>query len=162
MLHLDHRRHYGAEDASLSLDELIEAAECGRLREAIVERATTGLGPSRQYCLSLAPSILPAVSPFVTSLVASGVGQYTGFRLLDSVAMLNGGEWKRVPSSKADVFRDASLSLPDKRRLMKALLFAAGEFESSPELECPWPVADVAHGSARGSMPFASARRPYA
>lgn len=36
---------------------------------------------------------------------------------------------KRVPGSKEEVFKDKSISLVDKRRLMKFLMFVAGEFE---------------------------------
>jgi hypothetical protein len=34
------------------------------------------------------------------------------------------------------VFKDKSFGLADKRRLMKALMWCSGEFESSEELRC--------------------------
>ena len=40
-----------------------------------------------------------------------------------------------VPGSKEDVFKSKALSLIDKRRLMRFLMFAAGEFEGKKELE---------------------------
>lgn len=45
------------------------------------------------------------------------------------------GVIKPVPGSKEDVFKTKDLSLLDKRRLMRFLLFAAGDFEASKELD---------------------------
>ncbi|KAG8891648.1 Rab proteins geranylgeranyltransferase component A, partial [Tulasnella sp. 417] len=99
---------------------------------------------SRLYAISLLPCLVPASGPIITSLIASGVSRYGGFCLLNSVAMSTPldekrpeDEWelKRVPSSKEDVFKDRSLSLLDKRRLMKFLMFAASDTENPPELE---------------------------
>ncbi|KAL7419591.1 hypothetical protein Q5752_005503 [Cryptotrichosporon argae] len=40
--------------------------------------------------------------------------------------------FRRVPGSKEDIFRDRSIALADKRRLMKFLLFAAGDYAADP------------------------------
>lgn len=45
------------------------------------------------------------------------------------------GTVQSVPGSKEDVFKSKALSLLEKRRLMRFLLFAAGEFEGKKELE---------------------------
>ncbi len=45
------------------------------------------------------------------------------------------GAVKGVPGSKEDVFKNKDISLVDKRRLMRFLMFASGEFEGKPELE---------------------------
>lgn len=42
---------------------------------------------------------------------------------------------KPVPGSKEDVFKNKQLSLLHKRRLMRFLMFAGGEFEGKPELQ---------------------------
>lgn len=42
---------------------------------------------------------------------------------------------KTVPGSKEDIFKDKTISLVDKRRLMRFLVFASGDFEERPELE---------------------------
>ena len=39
------------------------------------------------------------------------------------------GKATRVPGSKEEVFKDKSVSLVDKRRLMRFLMFVAGEYE---------------------------------
>jgi RAB protein geranylgeranyltransferase component A len=67
----------------------------------------------------------------VSTLISSDVAKYVGFRLLDGVSVWDAASDspRRVPGSKEDVFRDKSISLPEKRKLMKALLFAGSEFE---------------------------------
>jgi Rab proteins geranylgeranyltransferase component A len=71
----------------------------------------------------------------ISSLIASGVAKYGGYRLVKRVGVYDGqGSVRLVPSSKEAVFRDHTISLLDKRRLMRFLLFAAGDFEDNPEL----------------------------
>lgn len=66
--------------------------------------------------------------------------------MLDSVSVWqnstdrdgDGGEGegiRRVPGSKEQVFKDKEISLMEKRRLMKFLMFSAGEFENDPLLK---------------------------
>jgi RAB protein geranylgeranyltransferase component A len=40
-----------------------------------------------------------------------------------------------VPGSKEDIFKSKEIGLVEKRRLMRFLTFAAGEFEDKKELE---------------------------
>ncbi|KAI0959198.1 hypothetical protein AcW1_004099 [Taiwanofungus camphoratus] len=91
---------------------------------------------SRQYSLSLCPSIIPSTGPLIDALIASGVSRYGGFKLLERVAIYDRpGLIKAVPGSKEDVFKSKELSLIDKRRLMRFLVFAAGDFEEKKELQ---------------------------
>lgn len=103
--------------------------------DSISQSAST-LPQSRQYALSLAPSIIPSVGSMITSLVSSGVSRYGGYRLLEQVGAYDlSGIVKTVPGSKEDVFKNKDISLIDKRRLMRFLTFAAGDFENKKELE---------------------------
>jgi len=87
----------------------------------------------------------------IDSLVSSGVAKYSGFRLVDCVSVYESspdsekrrGRVKNVPGSKEDIFKSKSISLIEKRRLMRFLTFASGDFEGSKELS----------GNA-ASMPF--------
>ena len=45
------------------------------------------------------------------------------------------GSLNRVPGNKEDVFKARDVSLVDKRKLMRFLQFAAGEFEANAELD---------------------------
>jgi RAB protein geranylgeranyltransferase component A len=83
---------------------------------------------------------LPSRGPLISTLISSGVSKYVSFRILDSVSIWQeqeqgGGNVRRVPGSKEQVFKDKEVSLMDKRRLMKFLMFAAGEFEDSDVLK---------------------------
>ncbi|KAH9950124.1 FAD/NAD-P-binding domain-containing protein [Amylocystis lapponica] len=149
--HADTNPYYGGDDASLTLDELIQWADkhadasdspsysylsAQRARFTSIARSSTSLPQSRQYSLSLSPAIIPSVGPLIDSLVASGVSRYGGFKLLERVAIYDRpGYVKTVPGSKEDVFKSKALSLLEKRRLMRFLLFASGEFEGKKELE---------------------------
>jgi RAB protein geranylgeranyltransferase component A len=80
--------------------------------------------------------VLPAVGPFISSLISSGVSKYSGFRLVDTVGVYDAsGRVNNVPGSKEDIFKSKEISLIEKRRLMRFLTFAAGDFEGKPELE---------------------------
>ncbi|OJT07504.1 Rab proteins geranylgeranyltransferase component A [Trametes pubescens] len=150
--HVDNNQYYGGDEASLTLDELAKWADSRtaeanekspasylanqRTRYTSISRSTTIPPQSRQYSVPLAPSIVPSVGPHIDSLVASGVSRYGSFKLLEKVAVYDRpGVVQSVPGSKEDVFKSKVLSLLEKRRLMRFLLFAAGEFEGKKELE---------------------------
>lgn len=84
---------------------------------------------SQRFALSLCPVLLRGKGPGLDLLVRSKVASYLQFGLLGGVGLWQDAERgiARVPASKADVFNDATLSLVEKRRLTKLLLFAAGE-----------------------------------
>ncbi|RDX39749.1 FAD/NAD(P)-binding domain-containing protein [Lentinus brumalis] len=150
--HLDTNQYYGGDEASLTLDELAEWADARanagdgpsssvylanqRARYTSITRSPTIPPQSRQYSVSLAPSIVPSIGPHIESLIASGVSRYGQFKLLEKVAVYDRpGYVQSVPGGKEDVFKSKALSLVDKRRLMRFLMFAAGEFEGKKELE---------------------------
>ncbi|KAI0693488.1 GDP dissociation inhibitor-domain-containing protein [Cytidiella melzeri] len=148
--HLDANPYYGGDDASLSLDELVAWAD-ERATESIdaspylaaQKKQFSGISysgalppQSRQYAVSLHPTIIPSIGPLIDSLIASGVSRYGGFKLLERVAIFDSpGLVKPVPGSKEDVFKNKKLTLLQKRRLMRFLMFAGGEFEDKPELQ---------------------------
>ncbi|CCU97829.1 unnamed protein product [Malassezia sympodialis ATCC 42132] len=123
VLHVDPHAYYGAQWASLTLSELGDWA-----REAHADLRFPR-GPlcdeqralDRHYSLALRPAILPAYGPMMEALVRSNVASYATFRLLGRVGVVTQGQLARVPSSKSDIFRDARISLADKRRLMRFL-----------------------------------------
>lgn len=136
MIHIDENAAYGGEHASLSLSEIVEWAET--VPGASVEVDAALLSASRQYAISLVPHLIPATGPFVAALVNSGVARYGSFVLLKRVVVAASKDgaigFRSVPASKQDVFRDRGVSLVQKRRLIKFLMFASGEFENAAEL----------------------------
>ncbi|KAK0469548.1 GDP dissociation inhibitor-domain-containing protein [Desarmillaria tabescens] len=135
--HIDNNPYYGADEASLSLEEFIEWTDKDHELFSAFSGTHTKLPHARQYSISLSPSVIPSVGPLISSLVASGVSRYGGFQLVERVGIYDAssGTVKGVPGSKEDVFKNKDISLVDKRRLMRFLMFASGEFEGKPELE---------------------------
>jgi len=150
-VHVDPNDYYGGDHATLSVDEIVSWAN---LRSASVGNESTnghlagqrnrfvsvsyhGSPPpaSRQYSISLLPSIIPSVGPLISTLVDSGVSRYGGFKLLEQVALYRSpGSVQSVPNSKEDVFKNRQISLIDKRRLMRFFTFVSSDFEDKPEL----------------------------
>jgi Rab proteins geranylgeranyltransferase component A len=88
----------------------------------------------RHYSISISPALQPAVSPSLDVLIRSQVAKYATFRLLQRTAVWSStGKGKAplrtVPASKEDVFKTTDLTLIEKRKLMKFLQFAAGDYQ---------------------------------
>lgn len=142
VVHIDPNPYYGADEATLTLDELVQWAETRSASptEEPIRYRVDHLSPDRpshpkQYSISLSPSIIPSVGPFISSVISSGVARYGSYKLLGPIAIYRNGKFQSVPQSKESIFQDRSIPLVEKRRLMRFLVFASGEFEKSPELE---------------------------
>ncbi|KAJ7077916.1 FAD/NAD(P)-binding domain-containing protein [Mycena belliarum] len=136
LAHIDRNPYYGAAEASLSFDELIQWQDTPNPGFSSFSRSGDTIEQARAYSISLSPSLIPSTGPLIDALVASGVAKYGGFRLIERVCVYDvSGAVKPVPGSKEDIFKNKEISLVDKRRLMRFLMFAAGEFEDKKELE---------------------------
>ncbi|RDB15492.1 Rab proteins geranylgeranyltransferase component A [Hypsizygus marmoreus] len=138
--HIDENSYYGADEASLSLDEFVQWADSqasgSNSKFTSVTHSPEVPSQSRQYSICLRPSVIPSIGPIISSLVSSGVAKYGGFRLLERVGVYDpSGVVTNVPRTKEDVFKSKDISLVDKRRLMRFLMFAVGDFEDKKELE---------------------------
>jgi Rab proteins geranylgeranyltransferase component A len=140
--HIDPNPYYGADEATLTLDELVQWAEKHSTdpTEGPVHYRVDHLSPNRlshpkQYSISMSPSVIPSVGPFISSVIASGVARYGSYKLLGPLAMYRNAELQTVPQNKESIFQDRSIPLIEKRRLMRFLVFASGEFEKSPEFD---------------------------
>ncbi|KAK5240377.1 Rab proteins geranylgeranyltransferase component A, partial [Exophiala xenobiotica] len=99
---------------------------------------TSSLGPSRSYTLSLNPQIIYAQSKFLPSLVSSRIHNQLEFLAVGSWWVQRDGCIHKIPSTREDVFNDESLSMKDKRGLMKFLRYVLqeeGESATDPEDE---------------------------
>ena len=152
IIHVDPNDYYGGDHATLNADEIISWAN---LRSASPENERTneylagqrnrfvsvsyhGSPPPapRQYSLALLPSIIPSVGHLISTLIDSGVSMYSGFKLLEKVALYHSpGHVQNVPNTKEDVFNNRRISLIDKRRLMRFFTFVTGDFEDKVELQ---------------------------
>ena len=145
MLHIDLNPFYGSRQASLTFKELLalfsqSSQNSGVYSSTSYRFASSSesslLANSRHYAISLCPSIVPSDGNLINALVQSGVSRYGEFRLLDSLGTLRmsgdvHSEWHQVPSTKEDIFKDQDIPLIAKRKLMKVLQFAIGEYEDS-------------------------------
>ena len=71
----------------------------------------------------------------MSAIISSSVARYGSYKLLGPVAIYRNGKFQSVPQSKESIFQDRSIPLVEKRRLVRFLVFASGEFEKSPELQ---------------------------
>ncbi len=137
--HVDSNSYYGGNEASLSLEELVQWADKPSdpsLPFGRITRSTNVPSQSRQYSVCLKPAVLPSAGSFISSLIASGVSKYSTFRSVDFVSVYeHPGRVSSVPGSKEDIFKSKDISLIEKRRLMRFLTFALEDFEGKPELE---------------------------
>ncbi|CAO3648465.1 unnamed protein product [Cunninghamella echinulata] len=87
------------------------------------------LKQSRFYNVDTTPKILPSRGDLVEILIKSGVGRYMEFKSVDDMFIFNVDTQKleKVPGSKEDIFVNKSISLIDKRKLMKFLTFTMNE-----------------------------------
>ena len=150
VLHVDPNAFYGSDWGSLSIDQLEAWAQdhsgtgttvfkpCQYL-ESIPFRCTdlkypgpsnlwTRARASRAYSLELSPHLLYCSSELITCLANTKISQYLEFKALEHIFILQKElqpepTLQRVPSSRDDVFT-SSLSLQEKRKLMKFLNFA--------------------------------------
>lgn len=137
VVHIDSESYYGGDQASLTQEELINWHKKKASSNGFLS-STDPLPFSRSYSISLAPSLIPSVGPLIDSVIRSGVARYGRFKLLDSAFIYNASRTptvQQVPGSKEDIFRARDISLIDKRKLMRFLQFASGDFESKPELQ---------------------------
>ena len=130
----------------MTLDELVtwsasHASTSASSSTAYSHASTSALTPTlendrRRYALSLFPAVLPSRGPLIHTLIDSEVSKYVSFRLLESISVWDAetASAHRVPGSKEEVFKDSSIGLRDKRKLMKYLMWAAGEEYASDEI----------------------------
>lgn len=152
VLQLDSGDSYGGPDKSLTLNELHSFIHASSHDDAYLHRSGTSAIPpsleskSRRFNLSLRPTLVPAMSPFVDTLIESGASNYSGFRLLEALAVSSSaqeegqGRLQRMPCSKEEIFNSKEMTLLEKRKLMKFLQFAVAD-QQSDQGECVGCVA---------------------
>jgi RAB protein geranylgeranyltransferase component A len=90
------------------------------------------LSKSRHFLLELIPMVLFCKGPMVDIISNSGVGPALEFQLVKALFCLDNNSVFKVPGGKEDVFANDSISLIDKRRIMKFFTYA---LEFNPEIE---------------------------
>ena len=130
--HVYSNAYYGADEAALTLDEVVAWAEChsssqqdeGCIRYNVDFHSEVQVSPQAIHDIFVAlchPS--------------RRCCPHASFKLLGSVSIYHDGHFEQVPGGKEDVFRDQQIPLIEKRRLMQFLLFSVGEYEDTPEFQ---------------------------
>jgi len=109
----------------------------GLYHDCLVENSIkSGILPAK-CTIEMSPKLVFANGLLTELLIDSKVGSYLEFRECQGIHVyLNG--WKRLPESKEDVFLNSSLSLIEKRKLMKFITTTAdaensGNFDTFAE-----------------------------
>lgn len=137
---MDPADHYGGAWASLHLDEFVAAVEAQpevettnacvipsdvdvRVQKGRIMRYEGAqLGSSTAYNIDVSPHLLYGAGPMISLLIGSGAHHYTEYKLLQGVFVSNSqGDFQLVPSTRAEIFRDRTLSPLQKRTLMRFL-----------------------------------------
>ncbi|KAI1617457.1 GDP dissociation inhibitor [Exophiala viscosa] len=154
VLHVDRHGYYGGNDAGLSLQDAEDWAEDLKshpgtvFKDASISKPSDGvLGLSRSYTLSLNPQIIYAQSKFLPTLVSSRIHAQLEFLAVGSWWVHRDGSLHKIPSTREDVFNDESLSMKDKRGLMKFLRYVLQEGHESAI-----PMENEAHMSLQMAL----------
>lgn len=138
VLHIDTNEYYGDVWSSFSLDALNNLLDecsptlrngkytwhCQSADDQEEEENWTSeklLERSRRFSLDLSPRVAYSAGELVNLLIKSNICRYAEFRALDHVCMLYNNEIVSVPCSRSDVFNTKTLTIVEKRLLMKFL-----------------------------------------
>ncbi|XP_060651316.1 rab proteins geranylgeranyltransferase component A [Drosophila nasuta] len=134
VLHIDLNEYYGDVWSSFNLDALNTLLQQsntmvrnGRFtwHDSCEESASWTreklLEKSRRFSLDLCPRVAYSAGELVQLLIKSNICRYAEFRALDHVCMWYNNELVSVPCSRSDVFNTKTLSIVEKRLLMKFL-----------------------------------------
>ncbi|KAJ3120142.1 Rab proteins geranylgeranyltransferase component A [Physocladia obscura] len=122
VVHVDANTAYGDVGTALDAFQLREyLAE--QHESTVLESDSTAFDKSdaRKCCFELLPKLIFASSPLITTMINCNVASYLEFRALESLHLFWNGAFDAVPGSKEDIFKNDSISLVEKRRLMKLL-----------------------------------------
>jgi RAB protein geranylgeranyltransferase component A len=80
----------------------------------------SALGRLNRYSLDLAgPKVVFCAGPLVEALIKAQADHHVRFKAVEASFIWRDGKMNAVPASRADIFRDKTLSLSDKRFLMR-------------------------------------------
>jgi len=120
VLHIDRNNYYGADSASLNLNQLFEKFKKGKPKDT--------LGASRDYNVDLIPKFIMSCGVLVNILVKTDVTRYLEFKAVDGSFVVNGGKVYKVPSTSSEALKSSLMGMLEKRRCGKFLEWV-GEYE---------------------------------
>jgi len=122
VLHMDRNAYYGAESASLNLEQLYEKFNKGT--------PPSTLGQNRDYNVDLVPKFIMASGILVKMLIHTDVTRYLEFKSVEGSYVLNGGKVHKVPATDTEALKSTLLGILEKRRCKKFFMFVQ-EYEAN-------------------------------
>lgn len=150
VLHLDREKEYGGHWRSMTarglhqwVQKVQERLAKGKEDKADVQEAEWDVysdaeivgeemdltdREDKDYCIDLAaPKLAYCEGELVRTLIDSGTCKYVEFKPLEGSYLWTRSKFMRIPASRAEVFRDKTLPLVQKRMLMRYLQDAMAE-----------------------------------
>jgi len=127
VLHLDRNNYYGADCASLNLEQLYT-----KLRGE--QKPSQALGASREYNVDLVPKFIMANGLLVQMLLHTDVTRYLEFKAVEgSYVYRRGGKIFKVPATDTEALTSSLIGLLDKNRARKFFGYVHEYEENNPK-----------------------------
>ncbi|KAJ1846542.1 hypothetical protein LPJ73_004502, partial [Coemansia sp. RSA 2703] len=89
----------------------------------------------RKYAIELAPKLALCRGDMIDLLIDLRIGEYVQFKGVEHNYLVHNGKIEKVPESKEDVFASKTLSLIEKRKLMRLMTVIADDDECQKLLD---------------------------
>eukprot|EP01006_Ploeotia_vitrea_P018526 TRINITY_DN50041_c0_g2_i1.p1 TRINITY_DN50041_c0_g2~~TRINITY_DN50041_c0_g2_i1.p1 ORF type:complete len:471 (+),score=18.06 TRINITY_DN50041_c0_g2_i1:48-1460(+) len=125
VLHVDRNNYYGADAASLSLQNLFQ-----KFRNT---EAPSTLGASRDWNVDLIPKFIMACGNLVKILLHTKVTRYLEFKSVDGSYVFKDGKVQKVPATPAEALSSSLMGFFEKRKFRNLLLFIEAYEKDKPQ-----------------------------
>jgi Rab GDP dissociation inhibitor len=124
VLHVDRNNYYGADTASLSLQNLFE-----KFRGS---EPPASLGHPRNWNVDLIPKFIMACGKLVKILLHTKVTRYLDFKSIDGSYVYKDGKVQKVPATPAEALNSSLMGFFEKRKFRNFLIFLAAYEKDKP------------------------------
>ena len=128
VLHVDRNGYYGAETASLSLQNLFQKFRNGPVAGPLTETA------ARDWNVDLVPKFIMACGNLVKILLHCKVTHYLEFKSIDASYVYKDGKVHKIPTTMGEILSSGLLSFWDKRSFYNFLDFVQKYDRLTPRL----------------------------
>jgi Rab GDP dissociation inhibitor len=124
VLHLDRNNYYGADTASLSLNNLFQ-----KFRNT---QPGTNLGQARDWNVDLVPKFIMACGKLVKILLHTKVTRYLEFKSIDGSYVFKDGKVQKVPATPSEALNSSLMGFFEKRKFRNFLIFLQNYDKEKP------------------------------
>lgn len=143
VLFTDKNRFYGGDEASVTLSELelLQSDDENKMSKLqVLEMRGDIPEDNASIVLDLSPYLVFSRGLAVETIAESGVSRYVEFQTIDSIQHLSSdsSEPLLVPQSKAEIFSSKSVSMSEKRQLMRFTQFCVDMGHKQQHSDVSW------------------------